>query len=512
MNNGKFETDYERHRFIWCIANGKEWDDDYPDDEEWPSLSETLVAKQPWTWVEEETGTCKILEKSSDISTESFDFTERGARRNTQIAKIVAEAKQLIVLDGSTVYTRMDDGEFYLPLTNKQLAVEIERCIPEQLSATLSSKAIMEIIDKIKRAPDIQKVREMFNANVYQINCANGVVEVGGGSVNLRMHHSDDMFDYSIKANYIYADERGEANTFERFCQTTFKVDVFAKRKLLLEFIGYICSDSMAGKCMLLGIGAPNSGKSVAAKFIEGLFRKENISSIAPHELTTDFAKARLFGKKVNILAEISSKDLKGVDVLKSLTSGDTVTGAYKGQDSFEFPNKAKLVFFANNFPLPAELDPTDGFYNRLVILLFPFSIAKEDQDPHLLEKLLKEKDIIFSLAVDAYAELMLRNFEFTKPEDSVRYLKGYKDEMNSFQLFMQDCLVMAPNERVHSVTLFASYSRYCKENGLTELKDAEVRMILKSLPGVNTNKFLLNGENRRGYRGIGLQDKAFAD
>ena len=447
-------------------------------------------------------------------------YTDRGAKKVTRLMETVLSREKLVVVQGD-IYRYILPGGYYKYLRDVEFGNMLEENLTKSDRDQLTLKAIAEIKEKIRRQPNLQRKLEDFNANPAQINCINGVVEIDlfdpyvGPQIKLLEHSSEHLFTYCIKAAYIEPDRDGYrsiATAFEAFCASSFEGDVKAKRALLLEQLGYALSDSMKGKCMLLGIGAPNSGKSVIAKFVEQLFEPENLCAIAPHELGNDFAKARLLVPKINLLAEISSKKLKGIDVIKSITSGDTVTAAHKGQDSFEFRVKCKLWFFANNFPVPADIDPTDGFFNRLNILFFPHSIPKEKQDLKLLDKLVQERDIIFSLAVTALANLMDNGYQFTQPADSKAFLDAYKLQMNSVKTFLEDCAIISPTERVHTEKLLRAYHCYCQQNGFEEMNARDVHMQLQAISGVKPDRFQNEEGNRRGYRGIGLQDKVFAD
>lgn len=447
-------------------------------------------------------------------------YIDRGARRVTRLTETILENEKLITVNGNIFQYVSCQGR-YKPLLDGEFNALVENCLSKSDRDQLTVKCINEIKEKIKRMPELQRESDELDANPNCINCLNGFVEIDAFNpyeppeISLLPHSSDVFFSYCVQAKYVKLDEnemRDEAGAFESFCATSFAGDVSVKKRLLLEQMGYAFSDSLKGKCMNLGIGAPNSGKSVIAKFIEKLLEPDNLCAIAPHELANDFAKARLFGKKINLLAEVSSRKLKGIDVIKSITSGDTITAAYKGKDSFEFRAKCKLWFFANNFPLPADLDPTDGFFNRLNVLFFPHSIPKEKQDLKLLEKLLDEKDLIFSMAVDAFAELVQNGYQFTFPEDSEVFLQSYKVQMNSVGTFIDDCLIISGEQRVHTCEILELYHYYCQKNGLEELSARDLHMQIQTIPGVKSTRFVKNGENLRGYQGIGIVGKVLKD
>lgn len=178
-------------------------------------------------------------------------------------------------------------------------------CISEEDRNLISKKIMNEIQERIKCIPELKRSIDDFNANPLQLNCKNKIVEIEPvyGEITLHDHTPDIMFNYVIDAEYREEDEREEPKNFNKYCETSFADDPQDKKRLLLEQLGYVLSDSMSGKCLLLGIGSANGGKSVVAKFVEKLFPPENICSIAAHDISSEFARARLLGKKLNILA-----------------------------------------------------------------------------------------------------------------------------------------------------------------------------------------------------------------
>ena len=426
-----------------------------------------------------------------------------------RLTNSVLQTEIIKVADG-IVYQYISQQGRYIALSDSTLNYVIMKCISEEDRDRVSRKVLTEIRDRLRCLPELKCSMEDFDKNPMRINCMNGIVEMDPytDTITVLKHSPDILFTYVVNAEYEELDEdgyRNEANAFEQYCKTSFADDVVAKRNLLLEQMGYAISDSTDGKCMLLGIGSANGGKSLTAKFVSMLFHSDNLCAISLHEIFSEFARARLLGKKLNILAEMSSKKLHGIDVLKSITSGDTISAAFKGKDSFEFPVKTKLWFFANNFPVPADIDPSDGFFNRLVPLIYATSIPPEEQDKNLLKKLWNERNLIVSMAIDAYLVLVQRNYRFRFPKDSRDFLDGYKANMNSVRAFVEDCLVVAPDKKVLTRDIVEKYAEFCINNGLEKMKIAEIHLQLRSVSGVYPCRIAPN--NWRGYAGIGLKE-----
>ena len=234
----------------------------------------------------------------------------------------------------------------------------------------------------------------------------------------------------------------------------------------------------------------------------------ELISAVQLHQLSDRFAKAELFGKKLNVSGEIQGKKLREITTFKCITGGDRIEAEYKGKDLFSFVPRCKLLFAGNTLPTTSESDATRAFVNRLTILLFNHSIPKEDQDKDLLDKLLAEKDAIFTLAMDALRDLKERNYCFTLPDESKEFLNSFEERGNSLQAFLKDCCVVEAEARIFNVDLYQAYVRYCQKNGLEEFSREKLYEMLSGVPGVTMKRIRIRTENRWGHVGIGIRDQ----
>ena len=199
------------------------------------------------------------------------------------------------------------------------------------------------------------------------------------------------------------------------------------------------------------------------------LIGEDLVSSVQLDSLSGRFNRAQLANKKLNYCGEIKATKLHDIAVFKMITGGDRIEGELKGKDAFFFTPSCKLVFSGNALPGTTEADATKAFTNRLVVLLFNQSIPKEKQDKSLLEKMLGEKDSIFTLAIYSLHDLKRRNYQFTLPQESVEYIEGFSHSENSVLSFIEECCEIGNDQRAFNVDLVSAYSKFCKENGLEQ-------------------------------------------
>lgn len=418
--------------------------------------------------------------------------------------RVVADGKLLLSEDGHTFAYR-EDGGYYMSVTN--LDAYLANMIPDKTKRSLLSRHFREIAGRLSWEYAIRCTLDDFNNHINLVNLQNGVLNLE--TSELLDHDPSYRFTYQIHASYLDDTSEISCPTFEQFCKTSLDGDP-DKRQLLLEFIGYICTDTNAGKCAMFLKGQPNSGKSVIAAFISRLFDAEVVSNIPLHQLGDRFFRAELFGKKLNAAGEIAGRTLKDISIFKCITGNDRITGEFKGRDPFYFTPRCKLLFSGNTLPYTTETDSTSAFVNRLRVLLFNHSVPPQEQDRQLLDKLWEERDAIVTQALQAARDLMERNFSFTLPEDSKQFLDSYAMSGNLIQVFLAECCELRPDAKVFNVALYAAFSDFCAKNGVDRIPRAAFYEQLSGVPHVFARRIRMNGENRQGHVGIRLKEGLF--
>lgn len=356
------------------------------------------------------------------------------AQRLFGLAKEVVEAGTLLITETGQAFVYDETGGYFRPISN--LPAYIAGFFPEEIMSSLLARDVHEIEEQLSWNSLIRCDPDGFNHCPEMVNLENGVFNLKISE--LLPHGPNFRFTYQIHARYLESESDVNCPTFERFCVTSLEGDP-KKRLLLLEFIGYICTDTNDGKCAMFLKGQPNSGKSVIASFITRLFDPEQVSNVPLHQLGDRFFKAELFGKKLNAAGEIAGRALRDISIFKSVTGNDRIAGEFKGHDPFYFTSRCKLLFSGNTLPLTTELDTTKAFVNRIRVLLFNTSVPLEEQDKQLLEKLWDKRDSIITLALHAAQALMERNYEFTLPEDSKKFLDAFSVRGNVVQGFIEE-------------------------------------------------------------------------
>jgi putative DNA primase/helicase len=116
--------------------------------------------------------------------------------------------------------------------------------------------------------------------------------------------------------------------------------------------------------------GGPNTGKSTLIDNLQGaVVGRTNTTNFALQDLGGKNQRACLYGKAMNVCADLPAEPMKGVSVFKQITGGDRISAEHKYKDPFSFTPHCHLLFSGNG-PIMAP-GAGDAFWDRW--LVFPF-------------------------------------------------------------------------------------------------------------------------------------------
>lgn len=162
----------------------------------------------------------------------------------------------------------------------------------------------------------------------------------------------------------------------------------------IIKMLGYCIYQSCEYQCAFLLWGDGDNGKSIILKVIQALVGLDNVSAVALHDLCDGdkFYPAQLFGKTVNIYADLPFQKIKNTSKFKASVAGDLIEGQFKNQNSFYFEPYAKQLYSTNR--ISKSDDDTYGWFKRWVLLHFKVRIEKELQDKELVKKLTTAEEL----------------------------------------------------------------------------------------------------------------------
>lgn len=293
------------------------------------------------------------------------------------------------------------------------------------------------------------------------VNFPNGTLEITqAGRWRLKAHDKADFLKYELPYNYDPA-----ATTCPLFTAYLNKVQPDpTAQAVLAEFVGNALAPELKLQKALVLNGPGSNGKSVFCEIITAVLGRENVSSYTMESLTKQDSRscAQLENKLLNYSSENSIK--MNVEAFKTLVCGEPVEVRRLYQEAYTIEGYAKLMFNCNL--LPRDVEQSDGFFRRFLIVPFNVKIEEAERDPELAAKIIaNELPAVFNWVLQGLRRL-LKAKDFTECASARAALETYRKESNSVLMFIEENGLLPgcgdPADRVRLGALYDAYRRYC--------------------------------------------------
>tara|TARA_R110002012_G_scaffold313517_1_gene525172 strand:- start:819 stop:2300 length:1482 start_codon:yes stop_codon:yes gene_type:complete len=301
-------------------------------------------------------------------------------------------------------------------------------------------------------------------ANQVLINLQNGTFEVSPTRTELRPFDRSDFLTYQLPFQY---NPKAQAPLFEAYLNKVLPDE--ERQKVLAEYLGFVFikhgSNRLKEEKALILYGSGANGKSVFFEVISALLGTKNTSNYSLQSLTNEngYFRAKLANKLVNYASEINGK-LES-SIFKQLVSGEPVEARLPYGDPFTLKQYAKLIFNCNE--LPKDVEHTNAYFRRFLIIPFDVTIPPEEQDKQLHSKIIeKELSGVFNWVLDGLNRL-LKQKKFTDCKAVKQAVDQYKSQSDSVKMFIdENNYQSSPTNYKLIKTLYTEYRVYCIEDG----------------------------------------------
>lgn len=299
-------------------------------------------------------------------------------------------------------------------------------------------------------------------SDVVLVNLLNGTFEISADYQELRNFNRHDFLTYQLPFEY---NPLSQCPLFNRYLDEV--LPDLERQRILAEYIGYLFIKNnvlkMEKTLLLYGTGA--NGKSVFFEIMSALLGKENICNYSLQNLTNEngYYRAKLANKLVNYASEINGK--LEASFFKQLVSGEPVEARAPYGEPFSLKNYAKLIFNCNE--LPKDVEQTQAFFRRFLIIPFEVTIAEENQDKELAKKIIEnELSGIFNWVLSGLKRLMEQK-HFTRSKIVKEQIELYRKQSDTVQLFLEDNLyIRSASNHVPVKIIYLEYRTFCVESG----------------------------------------------
>lgn len=290
----------------------------------------------------------------------------------------------------------------------------------------------------------------------------NGVLDILSGQFD--SEPGADNFRYRVNANYVKEFTLRDALNFKKYLQDIFGENKGAKIRLL-ESMAFLISPIQRAKIGVFWVGKPNTGKSLLLEVLSSFLNDDLISSVDLSELGRYNGNGVLLGKQLNVCSDYDSQTRFDMSFYKRATANEYVTFSNKYEQSRTLPFLGKLVFAGNALPNvdSTELSP---FIDRLFLVYFPNAIAKEQRDAKMIDKLVSEKDVIISVAVNYALKGFFANRIPSRDAQCEEFLQQFINNSEPVKAFCNDFLEIGDEcDCVRFCDVKSLLKKYCNDN-----------------------------------------------
>lgn len=377
------------------------------------------------------------------------------------------------------------------------------------------AKSIVQerLIDKYMKSSYVKDAYDLWRTSLVELNeglykeSNSHVINFQNGLFNTRtkelVPHSTEYVSI-VQLNCSY-DVGADCPKFLQFISDTLQPEVVP---IIQELLGYLLVPVTKAQKAFIFYGPGRTGKSTLLRVIEAIIGQKNISNVPWQDLEGRFNKATLYGKQVNIGADLPAKELMETATFKSLTGEDVIHAEFKGKDAFSFRNEARLVFSCNQLP-QNDVDRTDGFYRRLLIIPFFNQVEEHQVNPYLVDQLIDEVDGIVQWALKGLERLATNDYRFSPSELTKQMLEGYKVGGDSVKWFVKEHCELSEEKKTYSQNFYNCYVQSCRANGIKPKSIAQFVQEIETYCGKSITRILEAKTKRAIIKGICYKEDA---
>lgn len=296
------------------------------------------------------------------------------------------------------------------------------------------------------------------------INLLNGTFEISPKGTKLRGFNRSDFITYQLPFEY---NPKAEAPLFKAYLD---KVLPDMKRQMILaEYLGFVFikhgSTALKEEKALILYGSGANGKSVFFEIVNALLGEQNVSSYSLQNLTNDngYFRAKIANKLVNYASEINGN--LEASLFKQLVSGEPVEARLPYGQPFTLKQYAKLIFNCNE--LPKDVEHTNAYFRRFLIIPFDVTIPSHEQDKNLHTKIIEnELSGVFNWVLDGLNRL-LKQKQFSDCQAVQKAVEQYRMESDSVQMFLNEYnYAESFTNEIPLQEMYKEYKYFCEDNG----------------------------------------------
>lgn len=408
----------------------------------------------------------KKQKKKVNAYAEQLDTSARKANIGKLLSMILANSVEVRVVKNSVYIYDEKTGAFKLS-DKQEITTKINSWLEKERedACKFTSRDTDEAYKYLITDSSIQRESMEAAYNKPYVLCENGVLSLSPmkGEMKLLPFSPEYEFTFGINASY---DENAQGKLFKEFIEYTTNGDKEIKH-LVQEILGYAISNYCNKRLAFIFKGDRGTGKSTILDVARQLVGEDATCEVPLNLLEQEYYAAKVLSVRLNIVPDHNTLPIKDVSKFKSFVSdSDVVSGRNPTERPFAKRCRTKFLIAQNEFFRFSGVGQNDleAFFDR--ILYVPYNIKIEKRIDGFWEKLLPERDYIFTWAMKGLKRLIENDFQFTKCEASEKMKMEAMTLCNPEETFLKNCLKSVEDDRYESSSAITEAFRYfCNKN-----------------------------------------------
>jgi putative DNA primase/helicase len=302
-----------------------------------------------------------------------------------------------------------------------------------------------------------------LDSDPWVVGARNAVIDLRTGIIR-----NYTRSDYITRALDVDADPKATCPRWERFMKEILPGE--AVRTFVWKAAGYSLTGVTGEQCFFFLHGSGENGKSTFLETTEGIFggcaERAGKGLIAANR-RGDYPlreAAAIIGSRLLLASETDKCDSFNESLLKDLTGGESMRGAFLYKDAVTFKPSCKLWIAGNHKP---RIHGTDnGIWRRVRLISFAQTFGPEKRDPELDATLQAEASGILNWFI---AGCRLWRKEGLKPPPEIEAaVAGYRSEEDMLADFIDERVRLnEPRAMLPHGELFEKYQDWAEEAGV---------------------------------------------
>lgn len=413
------------------------------------------------------------------------------------------------------IYTTRDDKSNEMWIYKEGIVIPQGRSILKETLRMLMGEEYNiwlanQVIAKIETDTPVEP-QKFFNINyINEIPVENGILNIE--TRELKPFDPNRIFFSKLNARY---NPEATCPEIEKFLDSTLLTEDDVK--VFYEIGGFCLWKEYKFEKAFMFVGNGRNGKDKSLELIKRMLGIENVCSVPLSSLVPDsFIISEFFGKMANIAGEINNQDLKDTSEFKGLTGRSIKTAPRKFLKPITFVNYAKFIFACND--LPMIYDVSKGFWDRWVLLEFPYTFVPKQELEEAIDKRnlkLRDEDIIEKITTPQEMSGLLNKFldgwkrlnenkNFSSARGSEEIKSLWIRKSNSVMAFCFNGVEEGYEDYISKKDFRKKYSEFCKKHGIPTKSDYVIKRTLEEMFGTSEgNREGLGGRWEKVWEGI---------